>query len=220
MKYYVYRHIRLDKNEPFYIGIGTKPMEFTNNSREFKRAYSKQGRNNIWNSIINKTNYRVEIIYETDIREEIINKEKEFIKLYGNRMNKGTLVNLTEGGDGRDSKSMLGKKNSFYGKTHNLETRNKMSDSAKKRGKSKELIDAQGWSKGLKLTEKQLQVRYNNGENKVTKTVVSFTSGKKYYSLAEACRKENLKYRQEKDRVSKKTKTSKFYYENTPFSII
>ena len=23
-KYYLYRHIRLDKNEPFYIGIGTK----------------------------------------------------------------------------------------------------------------------------------------------------------------------------------------------------
>lgn len=24
-KYYLYRHIRLDKNQPFYIGIGTKP---------------------------------------------------------------------------------------------------------------------------------------------------------------------------------------------------
>jgi hypothetical protein len=24
MNHYLYRHIRLDKNEPFYIGIGTK----------------------------------------------------------------------------------------------------------------------------------------------------------------------------------------------------
>ena len=25
---YVYRHIRLDKNEPFYIGVGTKTPNF------------------------------------------------------------------------------------------------------------------------------------------------------------------------------------------------
>ena len=43
----VYRHIRLDKNIPFYIGIST------NN----KRPYSKNGRNNYWKNIIAITDY-------------------------------------------------------------------------------------------------------------------------------------------------------------------
>ena len=30
---YIYRHIRLDKNEPFYIGIGS--------DKDYKRAYNK-----------------------------------------------------------------------------------------------------------------------------------------------------------------------------------
>ena len=41
---FVYRHIRLDKNEPFYIGIGKK----------IYRAYSMKGRNKYWLRIINK----------------------------------------------------------------------------------------------------------------------------------------------------------------------
>lgn len=32
-KYYLYRHIRLDKNEPFYIGIGTKGNKINTNLR-------------------------------------------------------------------------------------------------------------------------------------------------------------------------------------------
>ena len=49
----VYRHIRLDKNEPFYIGIG----------KEIKRAYDKR-RGNHWKSIIKKTEYRVDILFD------------------------------------------------------------------------------------------------------------------------------------------------------------
>ena len=37
---YVYMHIREDKNEPFYIGIG-------NDDNGYKRAYSKRNRNTI-----------------------------------------------------------------------------------------------------------------------------------------------------------------------------
>jgi hypothetical protein len=40
---YVYRHIRLDKNEPFYIGIGKDDYS------SFKRAYhTGNKRNKIW----------------------------------------------------------------------------------------------------------------------------------------------------------------------------
>ena len=46
-KYYLYRHIRVDKNEPFYIGIGTK----TNADIKYgtyTRANIKRKKNNIW----------------------------------------------------------------------------------------------------------------------------------------------------------------------------
>jgi len=99
-KYYVYRHIRLDKNEPFYIGIGTKrKSEFDN--FYYSRAFSKNKRNKIWNGIVSRIEYEVEIIFESDDYEFIKEKEKEFIKLYGRIDNKtGILSNLTDGGDG------------------------------------------------------------------------------------------------------------------------
>ena len=89
----LYRHIRLDKNEPFYIGIGK------NNKRA--REKDTYRRNNIWNLIVSKTEYEIEILFEHDDYNFIKEKEKEFIKLYG-RINKktGCLANMTDGGDG------------------------------------------------------------------------------------------------------------------------
>lgn len=105
---YVYRHIRLDKNEPFYIGIGSDST--------YKRANTKNERNNLWYKIISKTDYIVEIIFEHEDWAIIKEKEKEFIALYG-RINKnsGTLTNLTDGGDG------------ILGFIHSEETRKKAS---------------------------------------------------------------------------------------------
>ena len=105
MKYYLYRHIRLDKNEPFYIGIGTK-SELDIKYNIFKRASSIFGRNGHWQNIVNKTNYTIQIMYESNCKEEIIEKEKEFIKLYGRRdLGLGTLVNMTDGGEGTGRKN-------------------------------------------------------------------------------------------------------------------
>lgn len=42
--YYVYRHIRLDKNQPFYIGIGERNDSALNVEQEYKRAHCKIGR--------------------------------------------------------------------------------------------------------------------------------------------------------------------------------
>jgi len=92
---YVYKHIRLDKNEVFYIGIGLKD---TNN---FKRAYEKSGRNDFWKKVIKLTKYKVEIIHENLSWDEACRKEIEYIKLHGRRnCSTGTLVNLTDGGEG------------------------------------------------------------------------------------------------------------------------
>lgn len=89
-KYLVYRHIRLDKNEPFYIGIGNE-----------KRPYEKRRRNKYWKNIINKTEYKIEILFNDLTWGQACEKEKELIQLYGRKdLSLGTLVNLTDGGDG------------------------------------------------------------------------------------------------------------------------
>lgn len=88
---YVYRHIRHDRNEPFYIGIGKTKY----------RATAKQNRNPIWGKITTKTSYDVEILFDDVSWEFACKKEIEFIKLYGRiNRNTGTLANMTDGGDG------------------------------------------------------------------------------------------------------------------------
>jgi hypothetical protein len=91
-KWYVYQHIRLDKNEVFYIGIGMTP--------NFHRAFEKNKRNIIWKNIANKTEYKVEILYENLSEVDAKSKEKELIKDFGKIIDGGLLSNITDGGDG------------------------------------------------------------------------------------------------------------------------
>lgn len=102
-KFYLYRHIRLDRNEVFYVGIGKKHKEnFNNHNSEYRRAYAKgKDRSELWKKVTNKSKYRVEIVFESDNYNFIKDKEKEFISLYGRKnLGMGTLVNLTDGGEG------------------------------------------------------------------------------------------------------------------------
>lgn len=103
-KYYLYRHIRLDKNEPFYIGIGSKPPvidKHGNFKSEYSRAFSFSKRTKYWKNIVAKTEFEVEIMLESESHEFIKEKEIEFIALYGRKdLGKGILCNLTDGGDG------------------------------------------------------------------------------------------------------------------------
>ena len=113
LKYYIYRHIRPDKNVPFYIGRGANYADRS----IYRRSKSLKGRNYIWKSIVakNNNNYYIDIMYETDYLDEILKKEIEFISLYRKIIdNNGTLCNLTNGGDGS------------LGLKHTEETKNKM----------------------------------------------------------------------------------------------
>lgn len=103
--HYVYRHIRKDTDEVFYVGKGsTVPNKYTQLSRYY-RAYNLQGRSDWWKRIVDKAGYEVEIIFESDCEDIIFEKEKEFIELYGRRdLGKGTLVNLTNGGEGESGR--------------------------------------------------------------------------------------------------------------------
>lgn len=88
----LYQHRRLDTNEIFYVGIGSK-----------KRAYSKSAnrRTTWWINIINKTTYQVEILSNNLTLENAQEAEIQLIKLYGRKnLGLGELVNLTDGGEG------------------------------------------------------------------------------------------------------------------------
>lgn len=107
MSYFLYRHIRPDLNVPFYIGIGTKRDKETSIKKQYHRAFHINGkyrsRSTWWERVFNVNNGQidVEIMFESDNLSDIQAKEKEFISLYGRRdNNKGTLVNLTDGGEG------------------------------------------------------------------------------------------------------------------------
>ena len=134
-KYYVYQHIREDKNEIFYIGIGTKSKQDLKYNT-YSRAYSKHIDNNIWLKIVAKTNWKFEILFESNDRKEVEQMEIELIKKYGRKCfdKAGILANLTLGGE----------TNGGYKFTD--EQRKKISDAQK--GKP-------GRRLGAKLTEEQ-----------------------------------------------------------------
>lgn len=90
---YVYKHIRLDNDEVFYIG-----MSKDNN---YKRSESKKHRNYHWHNIVNKVGFRIEIVYDNITIQEAAKKEIELINFYGRRdLGSGSLVNMTDGGEG------------------------------------------------------------------------------------------------------------------------
>lgn len=125
---YVYRHIRLDKNVPFYIGISKR------DSPNFERANNvdPRQRNSHWVSVNNKTKIRVEILFSEISYEFAKEKEIELINLYKRIADGGTLVNITKGGDGvlglkNPKLSERNKSGIWKGKKHTEEYKRKMS---------------------------------------------------------------------------------------------
>lgn len=188
MNWYVYRHIRLDKNLPFYIGIGNK--------KDFGRAYEFKSdkRNQYWYRIYQKTNIEVEILFEGLTKEQAVKKEKEFITLYGRvDNNTGILTNMTDGGDGvfgrittnelreKFSATKKGKLNPQYGKVVSQETRQKRSNSLK------------GQKRTLETKQKQSLASIKSGQAKRTLLYdINDNFIGEYHSLSEACRSVGL----------------------------
>jgi len=135
---YVYRHIRIDKNEPFYIGIGK------DEDGKYIRANRKLQRSKFWNNVAQK-GYEIEILMEGLSWEQACQKETEFISLYGRKdLGLGPLVNMTDGGDGFNNPSP--------------ETRLKKSASLKNRVFSEDHKNNLSKSKtGKKLSQEHIQ---------------------------------------------------------------
>lgn len=200
---YLYRHIRHDKNQPFYIGIGC--------SANYKRAYDKDKRNILWKAIVNKTSYDIQIIFDNISWEKACEKETEFINLYGRIDNKtGILSNMTDGGDGmknhiqsketkeRRSKSMIGRKLtdkhkinlslSKKGKKPSKETKIKMSISSRNRQRCKHGDEAK-----QKMSKAKKEI-YLGGNNPRAKKVIDTKTGITYSNAKEVSRLFSINY--------------------------
>lgn len=131
----VYRHINLNSNKVFYVGIGTE-----------KRAYDYKSRSKDWKAQANNSNIETQILFECKTREEAYKKEIEFIQLYG-RLDKGTgtLVNRTDGGGW------------LRGAIWSEERIKKYSDNAKKRGNLTKYIQEHGSANKGKILGKRDQ---------------------------------------------------------------
>jgi group I intron endonuclease len=209
---YVYRHLRLDKNEPFYIGIGS------DNNGDYYRANYKYGRNKLWNRISEKYGYKIDIIMDDISWESACEKEKELISLYGRiNLNNGILCNFTDGGEGalgavftqerldRMSDSMKGKlakeKHPQFGKTRTAECKAKISEKLLGKKMSPERLKKHSIAFGgennpmfgknhseeskekMRQTTKGKRMGLNNGKSKI---VLNTQNGVFYYSITEA----------------------------------
>jgi|VirMetMinimDraft_7_1064189.scaffolds.fasta_scaffold06336_3 hypothetical protein len=90
---YVYRHIRKDTNQPFYIGVGLT-------DDNYHRAGVKSKRNKYWKNIVAITEYDIHILFDNISDELAFKKEIEFISIYKRIEDGGTLCNMTLGGEG------------------------------------------------------------------------------------------------------------------------
>jgi hypothetical protein len=207
---YVYRHIRLDKMQPFYIGIG----------KEINRAYCNTDRNKHWHNIAKK-GYKVQILFDDLSWQKACEKEKELIAIYGRVDNKtGILCNMTDGGDGnnglifteehRKKISIAGKgrvvseeaklKLSIYntGKKLSKEHRHKISlgkqnisdQTREKISNSRKGTKASDETK-LKMSTTRKGIKYSSGNNrKVFDTLTNTT----YNNIKEASEKIGMPY--------------------------
>ena len=92
---YLYIHKRLDTGHPFYVGISC--------DKNFSRAKDIHGRNKLWKNIVKKCNYRIEILFQNIPINILLQKETEFIKIYGRiDIKTGILSNLSNGGETRN----------------------------------------------------------------------------------------------------------------------
>ena len=108
----VYKHTKKNSKEVFYIGIG----------KDETRSRVTSKRSDYWNNIVKKYGYDIEILFTDLTIDEACEKEVELIKKYGRRdLGKGSLVNLTDGGEGPT------------GHKHSEETKMKIGEASKKR---------------------------------------------------------------------------------------
>jgi hypothetical protein len=155
---YLYRHIRKDTNQVFYIGIGVR--------ENHRRARTIVQRNQYWKNIVANTDWYAEVIFDEIDIKEAQRKEIEFIALYGRHdLGKGTLANMTDGGEGtrnwvvpKEMRKEMSRRN--IGKTLSEEHKAKISAAHKGKTFSQSTLDKMRDAKmGIKQTDEHKKKR-------------------------------------------------------------
>ena len=150
-RFYVYIHLKETNGDIFYVGKGSG-----------KRAFSKNGRNKLWQNIYNKNGFVVKIIKENISEEEALEIEKYHINKYGRiNNNSGILSNMTDGGEGVSglepwNKGMKMNENWNKGRILSDETKNKIGKANKGRKMKKP-----AWNKDKKLPKETIDKMKN-----------------------------------------------------------
>jgi hypothetical protein len=196
-KYCLYQHTRKSDGRIFYIGIG-----------DLKRPYSKKSRNRYWRHIVNKYNYDVKIIVDNISWERACELEKLMISFYGRLdLGLGTLVNLTDGGEGTISR------------IYSNETKNKIGSKTKERLNNGWLNPMTGRNHTEKVKEdhsKRMKGRYLGSNNPKAKIIMDLNTGIFYENAKELTNILNKNYNRFIQNL-KKTKPTK---ENTRYSYV
>lgn len=173
--YCIYRHIRLDKNEVFYIGIGCN-----------KRSHDKSNRSKHWKNIVSKTNYEIQVLKFDLSWKDACELEKILIDYYGRKdLKTGLLINMTDGGEG-SVKAVVSKETRLkLSKVH--KNKKQSSDHIKKRTNS--LI-------GRKLSSEhklKLSLAKKGIVSNSSKKIININTNEIYDSITDAARSINMK---------------------------
>lgn len=170
-KYYVYEWIRLDNNEPFYIGKGCK-----------NRCYKLTRNNNHFNNIVNSIPCAVNILHNNLDKQTAFGLEVWYIREYRDVIGYN-LTNITDGGEGC----------TIFGKKHTTESKRKISESMKLIPRNEK------WKKKISNTlknkkhskEHNLKVKINhadfNGKNNPkSKSVICLNTKRIFQTIKDA----------------------------------
>lgn len=157
--FYVYEWIRLDTNEPFYVGKGKG-----NRWKELTR-----GNNQHFNNIVKSIPIVVNILHDNLDEQTAFGLEVWYIREYRDIIGYD-LVNINDGGEGC---VLCGKNSPWYGKHHSEEVKKKMRESSKKENLSQETLN--------KMSKCQL-----GKNNNVAMAVICVTTKRIFYTVKEA----------------------------------
>lgn len=198
--FYIYRHIRPDTGEVFYIGLGRYQKKW-----KYQRAHTTKNRNIYWQRIVNKCkgHFTVDILLDNLTQDQAVLKEKLFINVYGRSdLSQGTLCNMTKGGEGvgelskesrkKISNSRRGEKNPMYGKKQSSELIAKRTGYMKGSGNpnfGKKLPEYQKEiNRKAQLGRKQSQETIQKRTSQIKKKVKNLDTGMIFESISDCAK--------------------------------
>lgn len=191
--YYVYEWIRLDTNEPFYIGKG-----------KGDRCYRlTRGNNKHFNNIVKSIPCAVNILHDNLDEQTAYGLECYYIWLYRDIIGY-SMCNLCDGGEGV---TLCGELNSFYGKKHTEESKKKMSENHwDNKGKNnfmygrnhteetkRKMSEARLGKCASEETKKKLSEMRQGKDNPKAKSVICITTNKIFDTAKEGAEYYNIK---------------------------